>query len=269
MSHTHDAPTDEAPGQAVPSRRRVIHLAAAAAAGAVGAAALGQQASAANDDSVLLGRDDNTATLPTRVRNNGPFDDLSGPGPVALELESPGGHLRFIGTPGDTVLGTYPEGTLAYNATSGLEIWQITATTPKPTLLARPGTAGAFTLLAPPERVYDSRPGSAPDGPNDGVLDAGQTRTVDLLASGTEQIRENVDGVLLNVTVTQTTGAGFLSVFSAALTTLPATSTINWTAAGTTIANMTVTATEFGSIKVHCGGTGSTHVLIDVLGTYG
>lgn len=268
MSQTPDSPTIESPEQTVPSRRRVIHLAAAAAAGAVGAAALGQQASAANGQPVLLGQD-NSATLPTRISNDGPFNDLSGPGPVALELESPGGHLRFIGTPGDTVLGTYPEGTLAYNASSGLEIWQITATTPKPTLLARPGTAGAFTLLSPPERVYDSRPGVPPDGPNDGVLANGQTRTIDLLASGSEQLRENIDGVLLNVTVTQTTGAGFLSVFSAELTDVPAISNINWTAAGTTIANMTVTATEFAQIKVHCGGTGSTHVIVDVIGMYG
>jgi hypothetical protein len=262
----HDQP--DATAAAPPSRRRLLHVAAATAAGAVGAAALGRPASAANGDPVLLGQD-NSGTLPTRISNDGPFVDLSGPGPVALELESPGGHLRFIGAPGDTVLGTYEAGTLAYNSSSGLEIWQVTATTPKPTLLARPGTAGAFTFLAPPERVYDSRPGSAPDLPSDGVISAGQTRTINLLESGTEQIPENVDGVMVNLTVTQTVGGGFLSLYSAALSTPPTISSVNWSSTGQTVANLTVTAVELAAVKVTCGGNGSAHFIIDVLGTYG
>lgn len=249
-------------------RRHLLGLAAATAAGAIGAAAIGREASAANGDPVLLGVD-NSATAPTRIGNDGPFNDLSGPGPVALELESPGGHLRFIGSPGDTVLGTYEAGTLAYNSSSGLEIWQVTATTPKPTLLAKPGTAGAFSFLAPPERVFDSRPNSGPNLPTDGVIAAGQTRTIDLLASGTEQFIEDIDGVMVNLTVTQTVGSGFLSVYAADLTTPPTISSINWTATGQTVANLTVSACSLGSIKVTCGGTGSTHFLIDVLGVYG
>ncbi len=267
MTHA-PQPTPDESNDAQPSRRRLLHVAAATAAGALGAAALGQDAAAANGDPVLLGQD-NSGTLPTRISNDGPFGDISGPGPIALELESPGGHLRFIGAPGDTVLGTYPEGTLAYNGSSGLEIWQVTTTTPKPTLLARPGTAGAFGFLAPPERVFDSRPGSPPDLPTDGAISTGQTRTIDLLASGTEQIRENVDGVMLNLTVTQTTGAGFLSVYSAALTAPPSISSVNWTGSGQTVANLTVSAAQFAQLKVTCGGTGSTHFIIDVLGTYG
>jgi hypothetical protein len=246
----------------------LLHVAAATAAGAFGAAAIGRDAAAADGDPVLLGQD-NSATLPTRIGNDGPFDDLSGPGPIALELESPGGHLRFIGAPGDTVLGTYEAGTLAYNSSSGLEIWQVTATTPKPTLLARPGTAGAFTFLAPPERVFDSRPGALPDLTTDGPISAGRTRTIDLLASGSEQIPENIDGVMINLTVTATVGAGFLSVYSAALSDPPAISSVNWTASGQTVANLTVSATEFARLKVTCGGTGSAHFIIDVLGTYG
>ncbi len=267
MTHV-PQPTADTSDDAQPSRRRLLHVAAATAAGAIGAAAMGREAAAANGDPVLLGQD-NSATLPTRVSNDGPFPDLSGPGPVALELESPGGHLRFIGAPGDTVLGTYPAGTLAYNSSSGLEIWQITATTPKPTLLARPGTAGAFTFLAPPERVFDSRAGSLPDLTTDGVISTGQTRTIDLLESGTEQIPENIDGVMINLTVTQTTGGGFLSVYSAALNAPPTVSSVNWTGTGQTVANLTVSAVQFARLKVTCGGAGSAHFIIDVLGTYG
>lgn len=265
---THVPQITDSSSEAPPTRRRLLHIAAATAAGAFGAAALGQEAAAADGDPVLLGQD-NSATLPTRISNDGPFDDLSGPGPIALELESPGGHLRFVGAPGDTVLGTYPVGTLAYNSSSGLEIWQITETTPRPTLLARPGTAGAFGFLAPPERVFDSRNGALPDLATDGMISTGRTRTIDLLASGSEQIRENVDGVMVNLTVTQTTGTGFLTVYSAELTTPPPISSVNWTGSGQTVANLTVSATQFARLKVTCGGTGSTHFIIDVLGTYG
>lgn len=266
VASTHDSGTG--PGGSASTRRNLLHVAAATAFGAVGATALGRPAAAANGDPVMLGQD-NSATLPTRIGNDGPFDDLAGPGPVALELESPGGHLRFIGAPGDTVLGTYEAGTLAYNASSGLEIWQVTSTTPRPTLLARPGTAGAFTFLAPPERVYDSRPGSLPDLGNDGVISAGDTRVVDLLASGSEQLLEQLDGVMINLTVTQTVGAGFLTVYSDALTTPPPTSSVNWTGSGQTVANLTVSAVDVARLKVTCGGSGSTHFIIDVLGTYG
>ena len=259
-----DQPTP-APGT---DRRHLLGLAAATAAGAIGTAAVGSRVDAANGQPVLLGQD-NSATLPTRLSADGPFNDLSGPGPVALELDSPGGHLRFVGSPGDTVLGTYEAGTLAYNSSSGLEIWQITATTPKPTLLAKPGTAGAFSFLAPPERVFDSRPNSAPNLPTDGVISAGQTRRIELLASGTEQFIEDIDGVMINLTVTQTVGSGFLSVYSAALTTAPTVSSINWSATGQTVANLTVSACQLAALKVTCGGTGSTHFIIDVLGVYG
>jgi hypothetical protein len=250
-------------------RRHLLGLAAATAAGAIGAAAVGREASAADGQPVLLGLA-NSATATTQIDvRTAPFPDLSGSGPVALELASAGGHLRFVGTPGDTVLGTYDAGTLAYNSSSGLEIWQVTATTPKPTLLAKPGTAGALTLLAPPERVYDSRPSSAPDLPNDGVISAGQTRTINLLASGTEQFIEDIDGVMVNLTVTQTVGSGFLTVYSAGLATPPTISSVNWSATAQTVANLTVSACELAALKVTCGGTGSTHFIIDVLGVYG
>jgi hypothetical protein len=265
---TSDQPDrDDAPTPS--SRRNVIGLAAATAAGAIGAAAIGRDVQAANGDPVRIGQaNEGTATTVLDVRG-APFPNIAGPGPIALEIASSGGHLRFTGAPGDTVLGTYPAGTLAYNSTTGLEIWQVDSPNPTPTLLARPGTAGAFSFLAPPERVYDSRPGSVPDLPGEGVIAAGQTRTISLLAAGSEQIPENVDGVMINLTVTGTVGGGFLGVYSAALTEPPTISSVNWSATGQTVANLTVTACRFADIKVTCGGNGSTHFIIDVLGTYG
>ena len=258
--------SDQAP---LSSRRNLLRVAGAAAVGAAGAGITSRSAAAANGGPVLLGQP-NSATAVTGIQNDAPFPNLSGPGPIALQLTSPGGHLQFVGAPGDTVLGTYPIGTLAYNASSGLEIWQPDiGPDPRPTLLARPGTAGALTLLFEPVRVYDSRPGATPDLPNDGRIATGEVRTIDLLASGAEGFIENIDGVMMNLTVTDTLGFGFLTVFSAGITATPNASSINWFANGMSVANHVVSAVDLAQLKVACGGGGSTHFIIDVIGVYG
>jgi hypothetical protein len=258
-----DHPADE------PSRRRVLQTAAATAAGALGAVALGRQASAANGEAVFLGQL-NQASLTTRIRDTGGVPDINGPGPIVLQLESDGGHLRFVGGPGDVNFGLYPNGTLVYNGSTGLEIWLVDGLTGvRPTTIAKPGCAGAFTLLPVPTRVYDSRPIAPPNLPSDGRISTGEVRTVGLLESGAEGIAENVDGVMINLTVTETIGFGFLTVYSAAVDTTPNASSINWFADGMTVANQVVSATQFANLKVACGGGGSAHFIIDVVGTYG
>ena len=252
------------------SRRNLLRVATAAAVGAAGAGLTSRSAAADTGDPVLLGTL-NDADAVTGIHNDDPtFTDLSGPGPIALQLTSAGGHLQFVGAPGDTVLGTYPVGTLAYNSSSGLEIWQpALGPDPRPTLLARPGTAGALTLLFEPVRVYDSRPGATPDLPNDGRIATGEVRTIDLLASGAEGFIENIDGVMMNLTVTDTLGFGFLTVFSADITATPNVSSINWFDNGMSVANHVVSAVNLAQLKVACGGGGSTHFIIDVIGVYG
>jgi len=73
-------------------------------------------------------------------------------------------------------------------------------------------------------------------------------------------------GVLLNVTVTQTEGAGFFLICKEHQS--PArTSSINWWGTGQTLANLAVVnvAGEPG-IHVQGGGGGRAHLIIDVLG---
>ena len=251
------------------SRRNLFRVATAAAVGAAGAGITSRTAAADTGDELILGVL-NDADLVTGIENNGPFPDLSGPGPIALRLTSPGGHLQFVGAPGDTVLGTYPIGTLAYNASSGLELWQPSlGPDPRPTLLARPGTAGALTLLFEPVRVYDSRPNAVPELPTDGRITTGQVRTIGLLDSGAEGFGENIDGVMINLTVTDTIGWGFLTVFSAGIAATPNVSSINWFEGGMTVANHVVSAVDLAQLKVACGGGGSTHFIVDVIGVYG
>ena len=136
-------------------------------------------------------------------------------------------------------------------------------------MLARPGTAGALTVLLEPVRVYDSRPGATPELPNDGRISTGEVRTIGLLDSGAESFVENIDAVMMNLTVTDTLGFGFLTVFSADIAATPNVSSINWFDNGMSVANHVVSAVDLAQLKVACGGGGSTHFIIDVIGVYG
>ena len=108
-----------------------------------------------------------------------------------------------------------------------------------------------------------------PELPTDGRITTGQVRTVGLLDSGAEGFGENIDGVMVNLTVTDTTGWGFLTVFSAGIAATPNVSSINWFESGMTVANHVVSAVDLAQLKVACGGGGSTHFIVDVIGVYG
>ncbi len=74
----------------------------------------------------------------------------------------------------------------------------------------------------------------------------------------------------LNITITQTEGAGYLVVRGSDLSgerPLPPTSNINWSATGQTLANLvlTVVGGENG-VEVHAEGSGPTHVVVDLQG---
>jgi len=73
-------------------------------------------------------------------------------------------------------------------------------------------------------------------------------------------------GVILNVTVTETEGAGFFRI-AEEFEDPPTTSNINWYAGGQTLANMAIVSTPAGmGISVQGGGNGRAHLIIDVLG---
>ncbi|MFW2336394.1 hypothetical protein [Ilumatobacter sp.] len=74
-------------------------------------------------------------------------------------------------------------------------------------------------------------------------------------------------GVILNVTVTETEGAGFFRVADA-FEAVPTTSNINWYGDGQTLANMAIVmvAPPATGITVQGGGDGRAHLVIDVLG---
>jgi hypothetical protein len=135
--------------------------------------------------------------------------------------------------------------------------------------VAGPTSAGSFHLLPASARIYDSRPGEAPLGVTKGLLANGAERSVLCLqGTGAGVVPLGTTGIAVNVTVTSTSAAGWVSVFRAGIA-WPGTSTINWAAPNTTIANSTVVALsslyQF-TLKVSPGS--STHVIVDALGYY-
>jgi len=72
-----------------------------------------------------------------------------------------------------------------------------------------------------------------------------------------------VRGAVINLTVTETEGAGYVAVFPA-YANYAGTSSINWSAGGQNIANGVITAVdESGQVKIR-GGVNRTHVVIDL-----
>jgi hypothetical protein len=119
-----------------------------------------------------------------------------------------------------------------------------------------------LVILREPMRLVDTRV-SSPDRPA-GKLEPGQSLGVTV---------PSLDGSIvvaayLNVTITQTVGAGYLVVRGSDLTgerPLPPTSNINWSVTGQTLANLVLTAVggENG-VEVHAEGSGPTSVVVDL-----
>ena len=136
------------------------------------------------------------------------------------------------------------------------------------------GTPGMWTrlnhqgaaFLPNAERAFDSRDGRQPipGGGAKGNLPKGGTRTIDLtVATG---LPADARAAIINLTVTDTTGPGYLSVYSgdASVSGAPTFSHINWTSSGQTIANTTTVTVDGGKVTVYAAQ--STHVIIDVIG---
>jgi len=141
-----------------------------------------------------------------------------------------------------------------------------TALNPTGEIRGQLGPAQVSTVLLPsPLRAYDSRTA-------DGKLQAGQTRTIGLAtgkdAAGTNQIAlpPNATAALVTLTITQTEGAGFVKLYSAALTSEPPTSSINWGSPDQILSVATpVAVDDQGRVKI-TGGVSATNVIIDVVG---
>lgn len=121
-------------------------------------------------------------------------------------------------------------------------------------------SAGTVFVPISPYRVYDSRTDT-----QRGALVSGSQRTVPTSAA----VPSGASAVAYNLTIAETTNAGFLSVAPGDVTQAPATSTINWFGSGQILANgFTVGVDSSRNMAVFAGGGGSTQFLIDITGYF-
>ena len=127
---------------------------------------------------------------------------------------------------------------------------------------------GSLYVLIDPVRVFDSR--TAPSGSGGGRLSSGNSVGVPF-GLPVLAVHEDVpSAVYINITVTETLGAGYIVVRPSDATgdkPLPPTSNVNWSTSGQTLANLALVAIgDETYIEVHAGGTGSTHFIVDLQG---
>lgn len=120
--------------------------------------------------------------------------------------------------------------------------------------------------LTTPVRVFDSRDPAGVLGGN--KLSSGQS--VSITVSGAYLGDDLAVAVFANITVTATEGRGYLVIRPEDLSGLqpwPATSNVNWSENGQTLANLSFSAVGGEhAIEVRCDGGGSTHVICDIQG---
>ena len=110
----------------------------------------------------------------------------------------------------------------------------------------------------PPCRVVDTRSGSP--------LGAGTDRM--LTIAGVCLVPSTAKAVAVNLTVTEPTTAGFVTLFPAGAT-LPATSSINYSVGQTRANNGVFGLGTGGALVAHCGQvSGTAHVILDVYGYF-
>jgi hypothetical protein len=114
----------------------------------------------------------------------------------------------------------------------------------------------------------DTRPGgSTVDGQFAGLGPIGSGQTVNLTVIGRGGLApSSVNAVVLNVTATASTGAGFMTVFPTGVP-RPLSSNLNVVPGGTT-PNMVIARVGAGGQVSIFNNTGSTQVIVDVLGWF-
>jgi hypothetical protein len=125
------------------------------------------------------------------------------------------------------------------------------------------GTAGQFVPVVP-ARITDTRTGSGQANAGS-TLAAGTTLTVQVTGAGLIPAT-GVSAVVLNTTATDTTSAGFFTVFPAGAG-LPVASNLNWTA-GVTVPNRVIVPVSAGGQVSFYNGLGSADLVVDVNGYF-
>jgi hypothetical protein len=250
-------------------RRGMIKLVAVSAVGAVTGAAMlsAQPAAAADSDNLKLGQI-NDATSPTILTTVGASAFVvNGDGGYGIECDGGVANALFNGTGEDPL-------TLALGATLGTlyvdatgDWWAATVTDPSSPAwrkLAGAQSAGQLHLLDAPVRVYDSRPGLAPETVGPKAPTTGNVvRAIDTRQNNSG-VPTTANAVLINLTIAGPAGDGYASVWPSGP--FPGTSNINFTAGQSIATTATVGCGPGASILVMSNTV--TDFIIDVSGYY-
>ncbi|MGB2568027.1 DUF1565 domain-containing protein [Micromonospora citrea] len=210
-----------------------------------------------------------TATLQPKS-GGGPLD-------VVADVAAPGGWPTD-GTPGRVAFRFYPEtvwrvgdaASMEYTyrragqACAGIEIsYDDFRTYASYTGGTRCTVLGSRYTPVPPVRLLDTRaavgtPTTSPvPADNEVVLDVPRIQEVPAA---------DVTAVVLNLTVTKPTAAGFLRIYPDG-TNLPDVSSVNFVA-GETVPNLVTVPMSNGRLRIHHTGTGTAHIVADLQGFY-
>ncbi len=130
-------------------------------------------------------------------------------------------------------------------------------------------TAASQLNALAPARLLDTRPGYSTA---DGLFEAGGALNphtqLDLTVAGRDGMPANgIGAVIMNVTATQSSAAGFITVWPSDQS-RPLVSNLNYIAAQT-IPNMVIsTVSANGNVSFYNGSTGTTHLIADVMGWF-
>lgn len=164
-----------------------------------------------------------------------------GTGPTYTPVPADAGHVVSVSVTGST------SGYLSATAVAQVDV---TAAPPAP---------GSFTAVSP-TRAVDTRITGGP-------IAAGATRSVQVTGIGGVPA-SGVSAVVLNVTVTETTSGGYLTVYPTG-TSRPLASNLNWSAGGTTVPNaVTVKVGTGGTVELYQSGPGTAQAIVDVEGWF-
>ena len=126
-------------------------------------------------------------------------------------------------------------------------------------------TQSGLITLRTPIRAFDSR--------DDNVLLGGEKIAAEqsvIITIGIPDEKRFLSSAFVNITITETEGAGFLTAFPANQSdeaTTPETSNVNWSQDGQTLANLALSGVgDEAGIEIFCGGLGRTHFIVDIQG---
>jgi len=125
------------------------------------------------------------------------------------------------------------------------------------------GSGAQFTALGEPTRICDTRDSGSANQCTGRTMSGNSTMTVQV--TGLAGVPAAATAVVINVTATNTTSNGYLTVYQSGIR--PLASNLNW-AVGTTVPNLVIATLSSGGAITIYNSAGSTDIVIDVLGYY-